>query len=155
MPCLQAAQTQQSPKQSCRGLMHGMLGLISHAVQLQGDATGWADEFGGVSQAAEQWADQFAEQVVPNEEVCKSQTAHYADSNDTRLWLSVPPVIRLQCFPSRHKHAPRILTLQGGCLLSCMHMGRGFIPIWAGASSGNASCRCEDWRSCRLTSTQR
>ncbi len=40
------------------------------AVQLQEDATGWADEFGGISQAAEQWADQFAEQIVPNEEVC-------------------------------------------------------------------------------------
>ena len=40
------------------------------AVQLQEDATGWADEFGGISQAAEQWADQFAEQIVPNKEVC-------------------------------------------------------------------------------------
>jgi hypothetical protein len=38
-------------------------------LQLQNDAAGWADEFGGVSQAAEAWADQFAEQMVPNEEV--------------------------------------------------------------------------------------
>jgi len=67
----------QSAKQSCCGFMHGMLGPTSHAVQLQGDATGWADEFGGVSQAAEQWADQFAEQVVPNEEVCSK----YSDSS--------------------------------------------------------------------------
>ena len=44
--------------------------MTSKAVQLQEDATGWADEFGGISQAAEQWADQFAEQIVPNEEVC-------------------------------------------------------------------------------------
>ena len=39
------------------------------AMQLQNDATGWADEFGGISQKAESWADQFAEQIVPNEEV--------------------------------------------------------------------------------------
>lgn len=38
-------------------------------MQLQNDATGWADEFGGISQKAESWADQFAEQIVPNEEV--------------------------------------------------------------------------------------
>ena len=44
--------------------------MSSKAVQLQEDATGWADEFGGISQSAEQWADQFAEQIVPNEEVC-------------------------------------------------------------------------------------
>jgi hypothetical protein len=37
--------------------------------QLQGDAAGWADEFGGVSGAADKWADQFAQQMVPNEEV--------------------------------------------------------------------------------------
>ena len=54
--------------------------LVLCAVQLQGDATGWADEFGGISQKAESWADQFAEQIVPNEEVppfsCCLQRCH-------------------------------------------------------------------------------
>ncbi len=38
-------------------------------LQLQGDAAGWADEFGGVSGASNDWADQFAQQMMPNEEV--------------------------------------------------------------------------------------
>lgn len=38
-------------------------------MQLQGDAAGWADDFGGAAGPSKDWANQFAQQMVPNEEV--------------------------------------------------------------------------------------
>ncbi|CAL8464869.1 g4404 [Coccomyxa elongata] len=43
--------------------------IWKHYGELQGDAAGWADEFGGVSGASNDWANQFAQQMMPNEEV--------------------------------------------------------------------------------------
>lgn len=61
--------------------------MTSSAVQLQEDATGWADEFGGISQGAERWADQFAEQIVPNEEVCPCCTTQPIRQVNFEPWV--------------------------------------------------------------------
>lgn len=53
-------------------------------MQLQGDAATWADEFGGVSPAADNWADQFAQQMVPDEEVrCYPYVVHSSQNLDS------------------------------------------------------------------------
>ncbi|KAK9917532.1 hypothetical protein WJX75_005407 [Coccomyxa subellipsoidea] len=43
--------------------------IWKHYGELQENPAGWADEFGGAPGASSDWADQFAEQMVPKEEV--------------------------------------------------------------------------------------
>ncbi|CAL5229175.1 g12450 [Coccomyxa viridis] len=69
IPAESAAWAQEFEEAAEHSRAQGYEDIWKHYGELQEDATGWADEFGGISQAAEQWADQFAEQIVPNEEV--------------------------------------------------------------------------------------